>query len=194
MYYLVYPILYCYKMIFTEDYCNTLIESFNNDETTGEDMFQPLLNSYLNKYDNKVKRIYEIQVDFRNDTKLLFNLIINLANKDKILMGAFDDDFDENNETDVKEKQDYITFCDNVNCVLEQIDTVDLLHPDDDFSNNCSNAISYLNERNNSMNQLNETLGTTIMKVPEALALLVPTSIMQWANNLHDDEHMSLDE
>jgi hypothetical protein len=184
-------------MNFTEDYCNTLIESFNNDENTGGDMFQQLLNSYLNKYDNKIKRIYEIQVEFRNDTKLLFNVIINtLANKEK-MMEAFDDDFDENNETDVKEKQDYITFCDNVNCVLEQIDTVDLLHPDDKFSTNCSNAISYLNERHNSMNQLNETLGrlsSTLNKVAEVLAPLVPTSVMQWANNLHDDEHMSLDE
>ena len=163
-------------MNFTEDYCNTLIKSFNNDENVGQDMFHQLLNSYLNKYDNKIKPFDEIQVGFRNDTKLLFNVIINtLANKEE-MMAAFDDNFDENNEVDVKEKQDYITFCDNVNGVLEQIDTVDLLHPDEEFTYNCKNAISYFykkmeeaNGLNNTMKNLSHTLNSLIDILPNMM-------------------------
>ena len=85
-------------------------------------------------------------------------------------------------------EEQYLTFCDNVQYVTEHIDTVNLFEPDEEFSSNCSNAISYLNQKHNERNDLSKTfdsLKTTLNNLTNALYNLTNTYI---TNNETDDD------
>lgn len=144
-------------MICNEDFCNTIIKNFNNDEKTvlAVNMFDSLLDVYYDTYNNKQNLTTDyLHTYFRKDTKLLFNVINNTFALKEEMLAAFDDD----DEATLIEKENYLTFCDNVQYVTQHIDTVDLIHPDEDFAYNCSNAISYLNQKHNERNGLSNTL------------------------------------
>ena len=140
--------------------CSNIINKFNNNDTVFEsmDMFSLLLDGYLNCYRNKNTLEFNyLHTDFRIDTKRIFNIIINTyANKDTMI-GAFDDDDDDENV--LKEKDLYLTFCYNVQYVFDHIDNVDLIEPDEQFIYNCHNSISYLNLKKTEQKEFNETLG-----------------------------------
>ena len=140
--------------------CSNIINKFNNNDTVFEsmDMFSLLLDGYLNCYRNKNTLEFNyLHTDFRIDTKRIFNIIINTyANKDTMI-GAFDDDYDDENV--LKEKDLYLTFCYNVQYVFDHIDNVDLIEPDEQFIYNCHNSISYLNLKKTEQKEFNETLG-----------------------------------
>jgi len=66
---------------------------------------------------------------------------------------------------DRKDKEEYVNFISNIDYILQHIDTADLLNPDDEFSSNCTNAMSFLQQKNADMASLNETmkkLGNTL--------------------------------
>lgn len=177
----------CDNMICDEEFCNNIIKNFNNNEKTvlAVNMFDSLLDVYYDTYNNKQNLTNDyLHTYFRNDTKLLFNVITNtFANKEEML-GAFDDD----DENTLKEKEQYLTFCDNVQYVTEHIDTVHLIDPDAEFTSNCSNAISYLNQKHNERNDLSKTfdsLKTTLNNLTNALYNLTNTYI---TNNETDDD------
>ena len=147
----------------SEIICINIINKFNNNDTVFEamNMFSLLLDGYLNCYRNKQTLEFNyLHSDFRIDTKRIFNIIINTyANKD-IMMGAFDDFDDDNDDENVlKEKDLYLTFCYNVQYVFDHIDNVDLIEPDEQFIYNCHNSISYLNLKHKEQTEFKETLG-----------------------------------
>jgi hypothetical protein len=177
----------CDNMICDEEFCNNIIKNFNNNDKTllAIEMFDSLLDVYYDTYNNKQNLTNDyLHTYFRNDTKQLFNVITNtFANKEEML-GAFDDD----EEDTIKEKEQYLTFCDNVQYVTEHIDTVHLTEPDEEFSSNCANAISYLNQKHNERNDLSntfDTLKTTLKNLTNALYDLTNTYI---TNNETDDD------
>ena len=177
----------CDNMICDEEFCNNIIKNFNNNEKTflAIKMFDSLLDVYYDTYNNKQNLTNDyLHTYFRNDTKRLFNVITNtFANKEEML-GAFDDD----EEDTLMEKEKYLTFCDNVQYVTEHIDTVHLTEPDEKFSSNCANAISYLNQKNNERNDLSNTfdsLKTTLNNLTNALYNLTNTYITN--NETNDD-------
>ena len=174
-------------MICDEEFCNNIIKNFNNNEKTflAIKMFDSLIDVYYDTYNNKQNLTNDyLHTYFRNDTKRLFNVITNtFANKEEML-GAFDDD----DEATLMEKEKYLTFCDNVQYVTEHIDTVHLTEPDEEFSSNCANAISYLNQKHNERNDLSstfDTLKTTLKNLTNALYNLTNTYITN--NETNDD-------
>lgn len=175
-------------MICDEEFCNTIIQNFNNNDKAilGINMFHSLLNVYFDTYNNKQNLTNDyLHTYFRNDTKLLFNVINNTFADKEQMLGAFDDD----EEDTIKEKEQYLTFCDNVLYVTEHIDTVHLTEPDEEFSSNCANAISYLNQKNNERNDLSNTfdsLKTTLSNLTNTLYNLTNTYITN--NETYDDK------
>lgn len=175
------------NIICDEEFCNTIIKNFNDDDKVvlALNMFDSLLNIYYDTY-NDTERITTdyLHTYFCKDTKLLFNVITNtFAVKDKML-DAFNDDEEET----LKEKEKYLTFCDNVQYVNERIDTIHLIEPDTEFVYNYSNAISYLNEKHNERNDLNSTLNslkTTLNNLTDTLYNLTNTYI---GNNSNTDD------
>lgn len=176
-------------MICDEEFCNTIIQDFNNNDKAifGINMFHSLLDVYYDTYNNKQNLTNDyLHTYFRNDTKLLFNVINNTFADKEQMIGAFDDDDEEDT---IKEKEQYLTFCDNVQYVTEHIDTVHLTEPDEEFSSNCSNAISYLNQKNNERNDLSNTfdsLKTTLSNLTNTLYNLTNTYITN--NETYDDK------
>jgi len=175
-------------MICDEEFCNTIIQDFNNNDKAifGINMFHSLLDVYYDTYNNKQNLTNDyLHTYFRNDTKLLFNVINNTFADKEQMLGAFDDD----EEDTIKEKEQYLTFCDNVQYVTEHIDTVHLTEPDEEFSSNCANAISYLNQKNNERNDLSNTfdsLKITLSNLTNTLYNLTNTYITN--NETYDDK------
>ena len=144
-------------MEFTEENCNKVISIMEIDECNGMEMMMDLLNSYQEKYKIK-KEICQkaFNLSFRKDTKLIYQVIhIGLASEK--MVEEMEKEFDDN-EVDQKEKKEFLEFVDNINFVLQKIDTVDLLDPDDEFSSNCTNAMSFLNKKNEDMKGLTESM------------------------------------
>lgn len=177
------------NMEFTEENCNKVISIMENDESKGMEMMMNLMNSYQEKYKIKKEELFEKA--FRKDTKLIFQVLHNVLGSEKMVQEMekeFDDD-----ELDQKDKKEFLEFVDNINFVLQKIDTVDLLDPDDEFSSNCTNAMSFLNKKNEDMKGLTESmkkltlqlegLGNALKKLPNDLNIPTATPI-----NPEDDD------
>jgi len=160
-------------MEFTEQNCQQVIDTFKENEREGMKMMQELLSIYQKKYENKNEEIFE--KDFRNDTKLIFQVTQKtMANEE--LLKDLEDEFDENDERDMKDKIEYLNFISNIDYVLQLIDTVDLQNPDAEFTYSCNSAIKFLNQKNAEMDSLNETmnkLGNTLDNLTNTLHTIV---------------------
>tara|TARA_B110000467_G_C18118755_1_gene366656 strand:+ start:143 stop:625 length:483 start_codon:yes stop_codon:yes gene_type:complete len=141
-------------MEFTEANCNKVIDLMENDEGEGMEMMMDLLNSYRTKY--KIKTEALLAKDFRKDTKLIFEILRNGLASDKMIK-EMDEEFTDS-EIDKKEKEEYMNFTENINFVVQKIDTVDLRNPDDEFSSNCTQAMSFINKKNEEMNEFKDTM------------------------------------
>jgi hypothetical protein len=69
-----------------------------------------------------------------------------------------EEEFDEKFEVDRKDKKEYMDFVGNIRVVIQKIDTVDLLNPDEEYTTNCENAMSYLNQKQQEMRGLTDTM------------------------------------
>jgi len=145
-----------------QEQCANTMTLFEKNESEGMKMLYELMNSYQRKYETKDEEL--MMQYFRNDTKCIFQVIQKtLANED--LLKEMENEFDENDEMDRKDKEEYVNFISNIDYILQHIDTADLLNPDDEFSSNCTNAMSFLQQKNADMASLNETmkkLGNTL--------------------------------
>ena len=127
-----------------EDNCKIVIDLFDRDqEKEAMEMMMKLLDSYKQKYDIKDEELFE--KDFRKDTKLIFNVFHNGIASEKMVK-ELEEEFDDS-ETDRKDKKEYMDFVDSIHFVLQKIDSVDLRSPDDEFTNHCSNAMSFLYQK-----------------------------------------------
>jgi len=135
--------------------CKVVNNLFNKgDEMDGMQMLHNLFILYQTKYEIK-PTIHEIEfeTEFRNDTKVIFKTLHNCVASDEC-MKFMETEFDDNNEADQKDKKKFLNFIDNINFILQKIDTVDLHNPDEDFHTNCRNAMSYFNQKNTDMKEL----------------------------------------
>jgi hypothetical protein len=142
------------NMEFTEANCKKVIDLMEKDEGTCVKMMMDLLNSYQTKYKIKKEEIFD--KNFRKDTKLIFEILRNGLASDKLIK-KIDEEFTDS-EKDKKEKEEYMNFTENINFVLQKIDTLDLRNPDDDFSSNCTQAMSFINKKNEEMNEFKDTM------------------------------------
>lgn len=147
--------------MFTEENCNKVISILEDDESEGMEMMMVLLNSYQEKYKIKNTEIFEEY--FRKDTKLIFQVLHSGLANEKMVQ-EMENEFDDS-EVDQKEKKEFLEFVDNINFVLQKIDTVDLLDPDDDFTSNCTHAISFINKKNEDMKGLTESMKKLTLKL-----------------------------
>ena len=138
-----------------EHNCQIVLELFEKDqELEAMEMLMNLLDSYKQKYDMKDEETFE--KDFRNDTKLIFNVIHSGIANEKMVK-ELEEEFDDS-EDDRKDKKEYMDFVDNIHFVLQKIDTVDLRNPDDEFTNHCSKAMSFLYQKQQDMVGLTNTM------------------------------------
>ena len=147
--------------MFTEENCNKVISILEDDESEGMEMMMVLLNSYQEKYKIKNTEIFEEY--FRKDTKLIFQVLHSGLANEKMVQ-EMENEFDDS-EVDQKEKKEFLEFVDNINFVLQKIDTVDLHDPDDEFSSNCTHAISFINKKNEDMKGLTESMKKLTLKL-----------------------------
>jgi hypothetical protein len=149
-------------MEFTEQNCQLVIDTFEENEREGMKRVDNLLSMYLTKY--KIKDKEMIEKYFRKDTKQIFQVIQKTMANEELLKGL-EDEFDENDERDMKDKIEYLNFVSNIDYVLQLIDTVDLQNPDAEYTYSCNSAIEFLNQKKTDMDSLNETmnkLGNTL--------------------------------
>jgi len=138
-----------------EHNCKIVIDLFYSDqEKEAMEMMMKLLDSYKQKYDIKDEELFE--KDFRKDTKLIFHVLHNGLASEKMVK-ELEEEFDDS-EADRKDKKEYMDFVDNIHFVLQKIDTVDLRNPDDEFTNHCSNAMSFLYQKQQDMVGLTNTM------------------------------------
>ncbi len=141
-------------MLLTDENCKIAIHLIDSDERKGMVMMMNLLNLYQTKYEIKNEEI--CNKDFRKDTKLIFQLFRNCIASDNMIKEMFEE-YDDS-EVDKIEKEEYWQFTENIKFVLQQIDTVDLLNPDDEFTSNCNNAITFLTKKDEDMKGLTNTM------------------------------------
>ena len=141
-------------MEFTEANCKKVIDLMKNDDKNSMKMMMDLLNSYQTKY--KIKKEEMFDKNFRKDTKLIFEILRNGLASDKMIK-EMDEEFTDN-EIDKKEWKEYMNFTENINFVVQKIDTVDLRNPDDEFSSNCTQAMLFIHKKNEDMKEFNGTL------------------------------------
>lgn len=127
--------------------CREIISLLEADTREGMTRMADLLHTYQQKYAPQRDPIV-----FRADTKLVFQVL-------------------KKGIADQKDKAEFITFVANIDFVLEKIDTVDLKNPDQEFSDNCSNAMDYLNQKNKEM----DGLTNSTQKVLSNLDVLMDT-------------------
>jgi len=141
-------------IMFTEENCKMVIDLMDNDEQKGMEMMMDLLISYQTKYEIKKEEIFDKY--FRQDTKLIFQVLHTGLASDKMIK-ELNEEFTDS-EVDKKDKEEYMNFTENIKFVLQKIDMVDLRNPDDEFSSNCSQAISFVNKKNEDMKGLSDTM------------------------------------
>ena len=169
-------------MVFNAESCRLVIDSFeNDDDINGMRMFSDVLNSYQQKYE--IKDVDTFETDFRNDTKLIFQVFKGTFASDKMIE-EFPKEFD-NDEKSQNELKEYLKVVNNITFILEKIDTVDLLHPDDEFTYNCNNAISYFYKKMEEANGLNNSMKNW-SHILESLIDIVP--------NMKDDIIIDINE
>ncbi len=118
---------------------------------------------------------------FRNDTKVIFQCIQNTFANETNLRELEDDDSDD--DDDYRDDYDdeikkFKEFINNISFILNNIDTVDLIHPDNDFKLNCFNAIQYLKQKQESVENLNKTMkemSSTLKDVEEMFKKIANT-------------------
>ena len=156
-------------MELSEHNCQLAIDSFEENEREGMKRVEELLSIYLKKYKNKDEEM--IEKYFVRIQKLIFQLFQKtMANEE--LLKELENEFDENDERDMKDKIEYCNFVSNIDYVLQLIDTVDLQNPDAEFTYSCNSAIAFLNQKNADMDSLNETmnkLGNTLDHLKDTL-------------------------
>ena len=120
-----------------------------NDDINGMTLLYATLTLFQNKYKNKPEIIESYFADeFRNDTKIIFNTILN----------SLPNENEEKNEIYIKEHTEFVECVDNVKYICQNIDTVNLINPDNEFYTKCNNAILYFNQKNREMNELTDTM------------------------------------
>jgi len=136
--------------------CKAINKFFEiNDEMNGMNLLYATLTLFQNKYKNKPEIIENSFTDgFRNDTKIMFNTILNSLPNEK---DVFDEN-EEKNEIYIKEHTEFIECVDNVKYICQNIDTVDLINSDNEFYTKCNNTILYFNQKNKEMNELTDTM------------------------------------
>ena len=177
-----------------EENCNHVIELFDKknekyNENVGMTEMSKLLFTYKEKFENilKINDSTNANLDethqklFRLDTKLVFNVIKEVI-ANKTLLKEFEDDCKDNpdwDENDEKEKNEYINFIVDVQYLLDNIDTTNLNISDTEFKQRSNKAIKYLQEKNQGMIELNNTvseLGDHLKELSEKLETLLTTS------------------
>lgn len=137
----------------TSEECNEIINLFEVDEDRFMNEVQNMLVRYTNKYKNI--NLKDRESLFRKDTKNIFGLLNNTFGSTKIIddmNNALKDDDDQ------EEKEKYINFINNIKYIYEFIDNIDLLNPESDFTNKCSDVIEYLQKTQQDMNELSNTM------------------------------------
>jgi len=142
-------------MTFHDD-CELTISLFKNeDDVNAMNMFSNVLKTYHTKYAiNDMDLFFK---EFRADTTYIFHIFQIIFASDKMITD-FPKEFDMTDENDKQELYEYYDVVSNIQFILANIDTVDLLHPDEEFTHNCNNAIAYFNKKQNEMEGLTNTI------------------------------------
>ena len=161
-------------MELTSEYCDEIIDLFNNDDDESMNKIITILSEFQEKYNN-ISTLNE--VIFRKDTKKIFNLLLNTIASEKALEEmdkVWEENFSNIQPTpdNLKEKLDYLDFTYNVKYVHDNIDNVNLKNPDNHFQNKCNNVINYLKQGENDMQEISNSMKELTNKLKEVHNIL----------------------
>ena len=146
-----------------------------NDEDKSLNMFFEILKMFMEKY--KIDKIDKNNLyGFRKDGKLVFLLMKKLFD-----YSGLNEDMEKINNSDtisiINEANEYKNFIININYIIDNIETTDLLDEENDFSETCKKTICYLNEKNKEMSELNDRIITLNKSIESTIDTLNSLSI-----------------
>jgi hypothetical protein len=143
----------------------------NNDQINDAvDLFYVLLNIYLNTYKFNKNIILE---NFRNDSKIVFELMYKLFVSDEVKREIESDLLKEpDNETLISEYNEYIEFIDNINYIKANVQNITIDGDDNILSNRCKSCILFLKKKESDMNELNKSISNLNNSLKKAMEKL----------------------
>lgn len=155
---------------FTEKY-NEIISMINNEEINDAvDLFYNILSIYLETYKSNENIILE---NFRNDSKLVFELMYKLFVSDEVKKEIESDLLKEpDNELLISEYNEYIEFIGNIKYIRENVEKITLDGDDNILSNRCKSCILFLKKKESDMNELNKSISNLNNSLKKAMEKL----------------------
>jgi hypothetical protein len=140
------------KTGYIEDKCHeiTKLHSENDDEVI--DMVFKLFGEFTEKYTLDNIQNNDL-INFRKDGKILFSLLYKVLNSDELREEM--KNYDDMNHDEINEYENFII---NLEYIINNIDTVDLINEAKLFKISCNICKDYLNKKINDMNSLKNSL------------------------------------
>jgi hypothetical protein len=155
---------------FIEKY-NQIISMINDEEINDAvELFYVVLNIYLDTYKCNKDIILE---NFRNDSKIVFELMYKLFVSDEVKREIESDLLKEpDNEILISEYNEYIEFIDNINYIKANVENITLDGDDNILSSRCKNCVLFLKKKEEGLNELNNSISNLNNHLKEAMEKL----------------------
>lgn len=153
-------------MEITDEYCNEIVEMFKNDHKDFTNKMEFVLNNFKNKYQNKENYNEE---SFRKDTKQLYKLLLNTFASEETKKEV-EEDF--TSDEDLDDKLTYLQFVSDIKYVYDNIDSVNLQDPDNNFKQICNNVMGFLKKSTKNLNELSNSMKELTNKLKDLHNLL----------------------
>lgn len=132
--------------------CDNILEICENNQEEAFDILFGLLETFIKKYNIEELEGSKI-FSFRNDGKKLFSVIYKLF----YCAEMFEELENEDSEEDLKELNEYKLFMNDIQYIIDNIESVDL-KGETDFSIKCNKCVEYINKKHDDLIKLNETM------------------------------------
>lgn len=136
----------------------------NNDNDNDYDDIMIVLNNFSTKYKN-LKNINKD--DFKKDCIFAFTNIYKLFSPD--IIGDLDNEIDKADNDDkhdlILERNDYVDMINNIDYVLNNINSLDLESPNKEFLDKCNLIIKYHTNNIESMNEVRKSMNELTNKL-----------------------------
>ena len=132
--------------------CDNILEICENNQEEAFDILFGVLETFIKKY--KIEELEGSKIfSFRNDGKKLFSVIYKLF----YCAEMFEELENEDSEEDLKELNEYKLFMNDIQYIIDNIESVDL-KGETDFSIKCNKCVEYINKKHHDLIKLNETM------------------------------------
>ena len=152
-------------MNLTKELCDNVVSLFDNEPFSGIKEFDQVFKNYL-----------EMKTDFHSNTKVFFEMLLEIFGSDKMMS-----EFMNCVSKEEKEYKEYLYLIYSINDVLNNLDTVDIRHKDKNFNTSYQYVISYLVLKYEERKDLENVMSKTA-NILEKLGNVLE----HMSNNLHE--------